>query len=74
MKIFVRVKANASQDKVKENGNGRFEVWTKQRPLEGKANKAVLKLLAGHLKIPASTLSIASGVKSREKVVRVDED
>ncbi|MEM8743064.1 MAG: DUF167 family protein [Pseudomonadota bacterium] len=43
-------------------------------PEKGKANAALLKLVAGWLGVPASSLSLVSGEKSRLKSVRVEGD
>ena len=44
-------------------------------PTEGsKANKALLKLLARELGLPASTMSIASGGQARQKSIQIAGD
>jgi hypothetical protein len=40
-------------------------------PVEGKANNALIRLLAGELDIPASGIEIATGRRSREKMIRI---
>jgi len=40
-------------------------------PVEGKANQAVIEFFADFFAIPRSSVSIASGETSRNKVVRV---
>jgi uncharacterized protein (TIGR00251 family) len=40
-------------------------------PVEGRANKALKKLLAEHLGIPPSRIAIISGRRSREKLVQL---
>ena len=40
-------------------------------PLEGKANQAVIEFLADFFEIPRSSVSIASGETSRNKVISV---
>jgi len=40
-------------------------------PVEGKANAACIELLAKVLKLPKSSVSIAAGETSRNKLVRV---
>jgi len=40
-------------------------------PEDGKANKAVLKLLAKALGVPVSTLSVTRGHTSRDKTIRL---
>jgi hypothetical protein len=41
-------------------------------PVEGKANKAVCKLLAKHYGVPPSRVEIVRGHNARDKVVRLD--
>lgn len=40
-------------------------------PEKGKANDAVVKLLAAELQVPASVISIASGKTSQEKTIEI---
>ena len=40
-------------------------------PVEGKANQAVIEFFADFFEIPRSSVSIASGETSRNKVIRV---
>jgi uncharacterized protein (TIGR00251 family) len=41
-------------------------------PVEGRANEALLRLLAGTLGIPKSSLRIVRGQRSREKLVAIE--
>jgi uncharacterized protein (TIGR00251 family) len=41
-------------------------------PVEGKANKALCKLIAKRVGVAPSRVSVVRGEKSREKVVRVE--
>ena len=40
-------------------------------PVEGRANEACIEFLANLLKVPRSSVTIASGQSSRRKVIRV---
>jgi len=40
-------------------------------PVEGKANQACIEFVAELLRVPKSSVSIASGETSRQKVIRV---
>ena len=42
------------------------------RPEKGRANEAVIRLLASHLGLPRASLSIVRGATSRDKLVKVD--
>lgn len=41
-------------------------------PVDGKANRALRRLIAKRLGVPPSTVRVVRGEKSRDKVVRVD--
>lgn len=43
-------------------------------PENGKANKALIALLAKSLRIPKSTISFISGETARKKILRIDAD
>ena len=51
--------------------NGALKIWLRTAPEDGKANKAVLAILAKLLEIPASQLQVTHGHTSRDKRVRV---
>jgi hypothetical protein len=40
-------------------------------PVEGKANDACIEFLAGLLKLPRSSITIAAGQTSRNKLIRI---
>lgn len=48
-----------------------LHIYISEPPVDGKANKAVLKALAKHLKIGVSRLSIVAGAKSKNKKIKV---
>jgi uncharacterized protein (TIGR00251 family) len=72
MKIQVKVKPNSKTQEVSQEGNS-FAVKVKEPAREGKANLAVIKLLAEHFGVPKSQVSIVSGLRSRTKVIEVTE-
>lgn len=71
MKIFVKVKTKSKQEKVKQLDESHFEVSVTEAPERGKANDAVIKALAEHLKISPSRIFIISGHTSRQKVIEI---
>jgi len=75
MKIQVKVKPNSRTEEVSQERDS-FIVKVKEPPREGKANQAVIKLLAEHFGVPKSQVRmsqvrILSGFSSRNKVVEV---
>lgn len=71
-KIFnVRVNTHAKQNKVVDV-DGVLRVYTTTAPENGRANDAVVKLLADYLDVPKSRIKIAKGLTGRNKVVTID--
>ncbi|MCK4403355.1 MAG: DUF167 domain-containing protein [Dehalococcoidia bacterium] len=70
MKIHVKVKPNSRIEEVSQEGD-KFVVKVKEPPKEGKANQAVIKLLAKHFGVSQSQVKILSGFKSKNKVIEI---
>jgi len=73
MKIQVKVKPSSKTDEIGQEGDS-FIVKVKESPREGKANQAVIRLLAEHFSVPKSQVRILSGFRSRNKVIEVVEE
>jgi uncharacterized protein (TIGR00251 family) len=69
--IVVRVTPNASREQVTLDGS-RFVIRVTCVPEDGKANKAVTKLLAKTLGVAPSRLVLVRGAAGRDKVFRVE--
>lgn len=73
MKIQVKVKPNSKTGEVSREGDN-FIVKVREPPKEGKANQAVIKLLAEHFGVSQSQVKILSGFRSRNKVIEIVEE
>lgn len=71
MKLSVKVKPNAKQQKIEEDGAGNLVVWLKSPPTEGKANRELIELLSKKFQIPKSQISLKSGQASRQKIIEI---
>lgn len=72
MKIQVKVKTGARENCVSfDEGSNIYVVSVKARPIEGKANAAVTKLLAEHFKVPKSQIHLKTGQKSKIKIFEI---
>jgi len=67
VKVHPRAKKNAITG---ELGDA-LKVSLTSPPVEGRANEACIEFFAKLLKVPRSSVTIASGQSSRQKVVRV---
>ena len=70
--IAVRVRAGANRDEVAGVLDGVLLVRVAAPAHEGRANRALCRLLAERLGIAPSRVVIARGQRSREKLVEVD--
>ena len=71
MKIFVKVKPKAREEKVEKVDDVNFRVSVKQSPEKGKANQAVVRVLADYFGVSQSKINIVSGSTSRLKIIEI---
>jgi len=71
MRITIKVHTKSSQKKVVLL-EGVYHVYVNVVPEGGKANVAVIEMLAEHFDVGKSDIRIVSGYKSRLKVIEVD--
>ena len=69
--IEVRVQPKASSNRMTVV-EGRIKVYVTAAPEKGRANKAVIEVLARELGVPKSVVSIKSGERSRTKLIEVE--
>ncbi|KAB8319857.1 DUF167 domain-containing protein [Tolypothrix campylonemoides VB511288] len=72
MQKKVKVKPNSKLQKIDEQPDGSLSVHLKSPPVDGKANKELIKLLAEKFDVPKSHITIKSGLSSRQKLVEID--
>jgi hypothetical protein len=70
--LTCRVHPNAPQNRIEKVQDDQLIVRLNSPPVEGKANKALIKLLAKTLHIAPSRLSLIQGDKSRTKVIVIE--
>jgi uncharacterized protein (TIGR00251 family) len=69
--LQVRVIPNAKRNMVLEE-EGRLKVYLTVPPAEGRANKALIELLADHFQVKKSSIRIVKGERARDKVVQIE--
>lgn len=76
-RLRVRLQPKASRNEVygwktdPETGDEVLQVRVTAPPVDGKANKALIKLLAKEFKTPKSRIEIVQGETSRDKVIEL---
>lgn len=71
VRIPVRAQPRASRDEIVGEHGGALKVRLAAPPVEGAANKALVKLLAKRMGVPRSAVSVVAGETGRNKVVEV---
>lgn len=71
-RLTVKVVPGATQSRIVGRLGEALKIRVQAPPEKGKANTAVLALLADFLGVPASHLSIVSGQSAPTKVIRVE--
>ena len=69
--IWVHVTTSAHISKVDGVKDGKLRVRLRAIPEKGKANKALIELLASHFSVAKSLIEIVSGSTSRNKRIRL---
>jgi len=67
----VRVHPRAKRDAITGEIGDALKVSLTAPPADGRANEACIEFFAKFLKVPRSSVTIASGLTSRNKVIRV---
>jgi hypothetical protein len=71
MKINVKAKPNAKEEKVEKIDENNFVVSVKEKPEKGKANDAIRNALAVYFKIASARVKIIGGYSSRSKIIEI---
>lgn len=70
MTIEVKVIPRAKKEKIEEIDNI-FKVYMHDPAIEGRANKKLIEMIAGHFKVKKYNVNIIKGLKSREKTIEI---
>lgn len=70
--VRVRVRAGARREQLLQTADGWIVARVTAPAHEGRANKALRRLVAKQLRIAPSKVAIVHGARSREKLIRVD--
>ncbi|MDR1366911.1 MAG: DUF167 domain-containing protein [Puniceicoccales bacterium] len=71
MRLSLKVIPNAARSEIIVEENGDLKVKVQAPPEDGKANKAVIQLLAKHFRVPKNRIRIIAGQKSSQKIIEV---
>jgi uncharacterized protein (TIGR00251 family) len=71
-KIWVTVKPRAKTEEVRKTDEGQYLASVHAPPQKGKANEALIELLADYFSVPKSSVRIIRGQTARKKLIEID--
>ena len=71
--LEIRVRPNSRKESLVEQPDGTWLAGIKAPPVDGKANAALIALVARQLECRRAQVSIRSGGSGRRKLVRVED-
>lgn len=71
MIVKVLVKTGSKKGPLVTEENDGLTVFLREKPHDGEANSALIKLLSGHFNVPKTCIEIKKGGKSHRKVVEI---
>ena len=72
MVLQIKVKPNARESVLEQASDGTWTARLKSPPVDGRANKELMALVARHWGCPKSAVSLKTGASGRLKLVRID--
>jgi len=69
--LHLNVKPNSKKCNIVEDGKS-LTIYLLSRPIKNKANKELITLLRKKLNIPSAQVQIVSGLKSNNKIIKLD--
>ena len=73
MKIFIKAKPKSKRQRVEKISPNTFLVEVKEPPLDGKANKAVIKAVAEFFNVAPSRIKMVFGQSSKQKILEIPD-
>lgn len=71
MRIYVKVIANSSQNRIEKISNEDYKAWTSALPIKGQANEAIIKNLAEFFSVSRNKIKIVGGKTASRKIIDI---
>ena len=74
IRLSVKVQPNARKQEIQRISEEEYQIRILSPPIEGKANKELIQVIASHFHLPRSRVKIVRGRKSRKKIVILEHE
>lgn len=71
--MFIKIKVfpGSKKNEIIKKSEDSFDVKVREKPKQGKANQAVIKILASYLKLPKEKIKLIKGFKEKNKIFEI---
>jgi uncharacterized protein len=69
MRIYISAKPSSHEEKIEQIDSNHLKVFVKEPPVKGRANAAIIALLAQYFDVPKTNVQIVRGEFTKEKTV-----
>ncbi len=67
----ILVKPNSKKGPLVIAEGNQLTVYLREKPIDGEANAALIKILSKHFHLPKTSITIKSGARGRKKLVEI---
>ena len=72
MLIKLKVFPNSKKEKIIKKSEDSFEVKIKAKPIEGKANRELIRVLSSYFRVSESKIRLVKGLRKRNKIIEIN--
>lgn len=74
MRITVLAKTKSREEKIEKVDEWTYRVWVKEPPVKGRANDAIIAILADYFNTISLNIRIISGLSAKTKIIEILSD
>ncbi len=71
MRVYIKVIPKSSQNKLEKQADGSYKAWVRAVPEKGRANQALVELVAQEWQVAKNQVEVIAGKTSRTKLVEI---
>ncbi len=71
LRLYIKVIPRSQKNKIEKISAEEYKIWVTAPPEKGKANQAVIEVLADYFQKSKSRIQIKAGKSSRQKIVDI---
>ena len=71
MLIKIKTFPSSKKQEIIKKSKDSFDIKVKSKPIQGKANEEMIKVLVEYFKIPENKIRIIKGFKQKNKIIKI---